>query len=323
MSRPDPYILAGVFATGAVTLVLEIVGTRVISPFYGSSIYCWSALITVTLVALAAGYKLGGRIADRQASLTLFARLLCWAAAAVFVIPLLRSPVLRLTTGLGIQLGALASAAILIAPALVLLSMLGPLAIRLITPKLDMVGRKAGDVYAVSTLGSVLGAALAGFVLIPKFSISQVFYGTSALLLALGAWGCRLARVKRGIPQITAAAAVALFGFWPRHIPETNVLFNKESAYGQIKVLDIVNGNKRYLLVNGTSQSVALLPTLESDSQYLHALEYLPLLRPRAKEALVIGLGAGLLSGTLERRHGLRVDTVEIDPLIVSTARNY
>jgi spermidine synthase len=314
--------MASLFVTGATALVLEIVGTRVISPFYGSSISTWSALITVTLVALAAGYNLGGGAADRGASLTLFARLLCFAGAAVALVPVLRAAVLRATAALGVQVGALASATFLIAPALVLLSMLGPIAIRLTASDMETVGRKAGDAYAVSTLGSVLGAALSGFVLIPRLPISVIFYGTAVMLLCLGALGYYLARTKMPVPQLAAAAAVALFGFWPRPTPDTNVLFNHESAYGQIKVLD-AGGLKRYLLVNGTSQSVAQLPGLESDSQYIHALEWAPLLRPEARRALVIGLGAGLVPSSWERHHGLTVDTVEIDPEIVAVAKGY
>ena len=316
------FVMATLFVTGAVTLTLEIVGTRVISPFYGSSLACWSALITVTLVALAAGYNLGGRAADRQASLTLFSRLLCFAGAAVAVIPALRAPVLRWAAPLGVQLGALASAAVLVAPALVLLSMLGPIAIRLTALEIDTVGRRAGDVYAVSTVGSVLGAILSGFVLIPRLPISQVFYGTAVLLLALGALGLRLSQTRMPAALLAAAAGLACFGFWPRPAGQTNVLVNRESAYGQIKVVDL-GQSKRYLLVNGTSQSVARLPAMESDSQYIHALEWLPLLRPRARKALVIGVGAGLLPSTWELHHGLIVDAVEIDPDIVAVAREH
>lgn len=314
--------MTALFVTGAVTLTLEIVGTRVISPFYGSSLACWSALITVTLVALAAGYSLGGRAADRGASLTLLARLLFWAGIAVAAIPAARATVLRLAAPLGVQLGALASAAVLVAPALVLLSMLGPIAIRLTALGLDTVGRRAGNVYAVSTVGSVLGAILSGYVLIPRLPISQVFFGTAALLLLLGALGRRLAQGRAPLAPLAAAAGVALAGFWPRPEPRTNVLLHRESAYGQIKVLDL-GRSKRYLLVNGTSQSVARLPDMESDSQYVRALEWAPLLRPQARRALVIGVGAGLLPKAWELHHGLIVDAVDIDPDIVAAARRH
>ena len=319
------YLAVSLFLTGAVTLVLEIVGTRVISPFYGSSLYCWSALITVTLISLAAGYSLGGRYADRSPSLTQFARLSCYAGAACALVPLLRNPVLKTTAGLGIQLGALTSATVLIAPTLILLSTLGPLAIRLTTLGLESMGRRVGDVYTVSTLGSVTGAVLAGFVLIPHLGISHILYGISVLLLLIGAVGLSLSTKSLPLGPLVAATGLACWGFWPKVVPQTNLLVNTESAYGQIKVIDYDTDPKdvkRYLLVNGTSQSVARADG-ESDSQYMHAAEWAALLRPQAKRALVIGLGAGLLPSALERVYRLTTDAVDIDPEILRMARTY
>lgn len=321
------FLLAALFITGASTLILEIVGTRVISPYYGSSLYCWSALITVTLVSLAAGYNLGGRQADAAASLMQLSRLITAAGAAVALIPLCRLPVLRWTTTLGVQLGALASATALMAPALVLLSALGPLAVRLTVSELSNVGKSAGDVYAVSTLGSVLGAILAGFILIPRVPITEILCALAVILLLLGALGHYLSTLRIPWRQPAAAAAVALIGFWPRSAPSTNVLLNEESAYGQIKIMDF--GGKRYLLVNGTSQSIATLPAsggaqrMESDSPYIHSLEAAALLRPAARRALAIGLGAGLLPGAFESVYGIVADAVDIDPAIISAARRY
>lgn len=315
------YLLTAIFATGAVTLALEIVGTRVISPYYGSSLYCWSALITVTLIALAAGYNLGGRQADRNPSLALFARLTALAGAAVAIVPLARNPVLKMTSPLGVQLGALSSATLLIAPALVLLSALGPLAIRLTTPALQEVGKSAGDIYALSTLGSVAGAVLSGFVLIPHLALSRILYGISCLLLLLAALGSYLSRLRVPLGQLAAAAAVALFGFWPRPEPPTNLRLKRDSAYGEIKVLDF--GGRRYLLVNGTTQSLASLETLESESQYAKAMEWAALLRPGTRKALVIGIGAGLLPGAIEKNYGIETDAVEIDPEIAAVAKSY
>lgn len=315
------YALAAVFITGAAVLLLEIVGTRLISPYYGSSIYCWSALITVTLVALAGGYNLGGRWADLP-SLTLFSRLICLSGACVAVIPVLREPVLRATTPCGIQLGALASATVLVAPTLVLLAALGPLAIRLSTQAVAGVGRSAGDVYAVSTLGSVAGALLAGFVLVPRLPISQILYGLAVALLVLGAIGYHLSREKIPLAAALAAAAAAAFvGFWPRPQVFTNIVYSHESPYGQIKVMDF--GDHRYLLINGTTQSMLSLKTLRTDSEYSQAMESAALMRPQSRRAAVIGIGAGLLTSDLERSEGLTVDSVDIDPDIIAVARRY
>lgn len=323
--RPDAdreraFVLASLFLTGGAALVLEIAGARLISPFYGSSIYTWSSLITVTLAALAAGYNLGGRLADRGASLLLFSRLLSAAAATVALVPWLRAPALKAMSPLGVQLGALASATALVAPALVLLGALGPLAIRLNTSSLSAVGRSAGDVYALSTLGSVFGALLTGFVLVPHLGLAKIFYGIACLLLLLSALGHWLSTRRLPLGRAAAAAGLALYGFWPRVAPQTNILHHRESAYGQIKVLEF--NNRRYLLVNGTTQSMAMADTLESDSQYAQSMEWAVLARPEARRALVVGLGAGLLPRALERGR-LTVDSVEIDPEMAAVAARF
>ncbi|MDE2038778.1 MAG: fused MFS/spermidine synthase [Elusimicrobia bacterium] len=318
--RQRRFLLACLFCTGACALILEILGTRLISPYYGSSLYCWSALITVTLAALAWGYQWGGALADRTPVLTLAARLLAGAALTVAAVPALRMPALQGTAPLGVELGALVSAAILVAPSLILLSALGPLSVRLLSEELACVGRSAGQTYAVSTLGSVLGAALAGFVLVPHLSLSHILYGLSILLLLLSAWAHQVCQRRLPLAQPAAAAALALFGFWPRAPEQTNLRLIRESAYGQIKVLDF--DGKRYLLINGTSQSTAWLPSLRSDAQYQKTMELAVAARPRARSALVIGLGAGLLSRDLSRM-GLAVDSVELDPAVVDVARRW
>ncbi len=315
------YVLGSLFLAGASTLVLEIVGTRVISPYYGASLYCWSALITVTLIALACGYGAGGRWADKSPYLTLFARLLCLAGLSVALIPGLRMLVLQKTTPLGIQAGALASALLLIAPALFLLSALGPLAIKLRTEMMASIGKSAGDTYAVSTLGSVVGAALAGFVLIPMMPISQLLLGLACLLFLMGSIGYYLSRERAALTRLAAAgaAAAALLAFWPS--AGTRMMITKESAYGQIKIYDA--NSHRYLLVDGTAQSMAEIGTWEDRSQYAQGMEWAALNAGGAKRALVVGLGAGLLSGALERHYNLTTDTVEVDPEIVAAARKY
>lgn len=316
------YLLISIFISGAATLVLELVGTRVISPYYGSSLYCWSALITATLVSLAAGYALGGYWADRRPALSLFAALACAGGAAAAIVPMARIPLLTVTTPLGIKLGALASALLLIAPALVLLSALGPIAVKLTTKGVATVGKSAGNIYAVSTLGSVMGAGLTGFILIPQFKISHILYGVAVSMLLLGACGYLLASAKKACAGPAGLAIlIAVLGLQPQQEEATNVLLNKESPYGQIKVMDF--GGRRYLLVNGTAQSMAWADSLESDSQYAQGMEWAALLRPQAKNALVIGVGAGLLPGALEKFYGLTADSVDVDPGMVDAAKTY
>ncbi|UPT72942.1 MAG: fused MFS/spermidine synthase [Elusimicrobiota bacterium] len=312
-----PYLLGSLFCSGACCLVLELAGARLISPFYGSSIYTWSAMITVTMIALAVGYAWGGRLADRYPHLTLFARMLTAAGLTIAAVPWLRVPVLKASLPLGVAAGGFASAAALLGPGLVLLGALGPIAVRLTATGAADAGRKSGDAWAVSTAGSVLGAALAGFVLIPHLPLSKILLASALVLLLLGALGSWLS--TRSLPAAQLAACAACVGLLLRPAPPSRYLLEaRESAYGRVAVLDAPD--KRYLLVAGTSQSVMEKEGGESESQYVRAFEWTRALRPDAKRALLIGLGAGLLPKALERR-GLTVDVFEIDSVIVDAAK--
>src|SRR5689334_7337510 len=106
--------------SGASVLVIEILGTRVLGPFYGVSLFLWSALIAVTLAALAAGYWLGGRWADQSPTPGRLALVLGLAGIWVLGVPWLRGPVVHAAMVLGLRAAVLVSAALLFFPPLLL-----------------------------------------------------------------------------------------------------------------------------------------------------------------------------------------------------------
>ena len=177
------YVIVSI--TGAAVMMIELMGTRIIGPFYGVSLFVWSSLISVTLLALAIGYYVGGLLADKQGFVRL-SHVIFLAAILTGVIPLMSSGVLSATNSLGLRAGAFASAFILFSPCLVLLGMAGPFVIKMATSRLEGVGVVVGSVYAVSTLGSVFGTLLLGFYLLPLAGIRLILLSISLVLLLLG-----------------------------------------------------------------------------------------------------------------------------------------
>ncbi len=183
-SSPDRghLVLYGtVTITGAAVMILELLGTRIIGPFYGVSLYVWSSLIAVTLIALALGYFLGGMLADRYPAVRLTHVILVSAITTV-IIPFLSGPVLRATDSFGLRAGAFASALLLFTLPLTALAMVGPYVIKRATRDLSGVGTVAGSVYAISTVGSVAGTLLLGFFLLPMFGTRAIIFSLSLLL---------------------------------------------------------------------------------------------------------------------------------------------
>jgi spermidine synthase len=317
----EAFVLAASFLLGGITLVVEILGTRILCPYYGASIYVWSSLIGVTLGSLTIGYLVGGSAADRWPPLRAFAYEIIGGALALLLVPWIRKLVLSATTPLGLRAGSLVSAMILFAPPLILLSMTGPSAIRLVTTSFAVLGRGVGKVYGVSTLGSTLGAILTGFVLIPSFAVPTLLVGAAAILLCLGAWGLVLARQSAAAAAAVIAAVLAV-ATGVRSVeltPEVIQLTN--SFHGELKVIEVED--VRVLMIDGITNGFVDRNTFESHAPYLESFAYLPLARPEAKRALCIGLGAGSLPRTLQLQHHIATDTVEIDPEIVTIARKY
>ena len=317
----DRYVLLASFVVGASILVIEILGTRVVSPYYGASIYVWSSLIAVTLGSLAIGYGIGGYAADRWPHVATLALEMVGGALGVLLFTSIRGNVLVWTTPLGLKAGSLVSAIVLFAPTLVMLSMTGPLAIRLVTAELAGLGRGVGWVYGVSTVGSMLGAVMTGFVLIPNFSVRTLLVGVAIVLLALGALGFLLARrpvMTTAVGALTLLAAIHSAAATSR---PSNILFSAQSFYGELKVVDL--GQLRMLLINGIANGFVDRTSFESLAPYIAYSGYLPGARSRATRALFIGLGSGSAPRALRSRYGIASTVVEIDPAVVDVARRY
>ena len=180
---------AVVFLANAALLVLQLVASRLLAPFIGSDLYTWTAVIGVFLAGIALGNAYGGKLADRYPSpRTLAALLVAGAAAAMWVAVF---PILLNATGaytavpLGPRIPLLAG--VLCLPAGFVLSLLTPLAIKLGLADVSKTGRVTGLVFALSTLGCLLGNYATGFYLVPAFTINTLVYAAAGALLALAA----------------------------------------------------------------------------------------------------------------------------------------
>lgn len=312
------------FASGACVLILELVGTRLLSPVFGSTLYVWSALISVTLAALAAGAWVGGGLADGPAAARWPARLCAAAGLWLLAVPFFRRAVLLGAAGLGVKAGSLCAAFVLVGPPLVLLGALGPLCVRAAALSLERLGRAAGAVSSLSTAGSVLGALAAGFWLLPSLSAPVVVCSVAGALLGMAAllsWDTRRAAA--------AAVAGALAAFVvARAIPplgsETLVVRDSEdSLYGAVRVVDRLDWGRRVLYIDGVANTVAYPGSLESSSDYIHAFELAVAGRPETKRALVVGLGGGAMVARLEKGWRIPADAVEVDPTVARMAADW
>ena len=328
-SRPVPSrtsLLGLALLEGALVIFIEIAGARQLAPFYGSTHVVWTAQITATLLCLAAGYSLGGRVSRPSA----VGPALLGAGAWLTVSGVARARLLELTSSLGVEVGAFAAALLLYGPALMLLGSVGPNLIVGLTERRRDAGRAAGHVLFVSTFGGILGGWLTTLVLIPQASLSTSMLGAAVILAVAGmsTWA-RHGELPRWA-WIAASGVSALIALTPRGerlLQHGNVkgelLTSQHGATGLLQVLDVPSIDGRFLLVDGTVQGAQRRSTgasLVEFSDYL--LEAGLAFRPHAKSALLLGLGAGVLARNSALR-GLRTTAVEIDPQVVAVAKRH
>ncbi|MEJ7701701.1 MAG: fused MFS/spermidine synthase [Pyrinomonadaceae bacterium] len=176
-----------VFVCGALVMIYEIIGSRLLSPYIGASTYVWTSLIGVILAALSLGYWLGGKIADRRPEIKILAAVIFFAGGLVSLTIFSKDLILSFIAGSALQLEvkSLIAALLLFAPASVLLGFVTPYAVKLKMSSLADAGKTVGRLYALSTVGSILGTFLAGFFLIPFVGSTRTLYLIAACLISL------------------------------------------------------------------------------------------------------------------------------------------
>ncbi len=318
-----------VFISGGVLLVLEIVASRVLAPFFGNSVYVWGSLIGVFLAGLSLGYFVGGRAADRWPSPAVFSGLVFLAGVLTFPIPFVSRPVMEalVLEDIGPRAGPLAASTILFFLPTVVMGMVSPFAVRLRTHTVTTVGNVAGMLYALSTLGSITGALLAAFVLINSFGVRSIIHGLGVIMMALAALGLLAARRPAAAAAAVIVTVLAAGGStMAAGGPAAHVVFEQDTVYHKISVSD--EGRARYLRLDNYWQSAIDLEdpdrTVFSYSDYMHLpILIVPIRKLHPLDVAMIGLGGGTVPRRYVQEYTAQVDVAEIDPAVVQTARQW
>lgn len=331
MNKLKTYFLyLTVFITGGVILIIEILGTRILAPFYGSTIFVWSSLISVTLGALALGYLLGGLLADKKPEIKIFYGIIFLAGIFTAIVMKIDQPLLVFSDRFGLRFGPLVAAKMLFAAPLFLLGMVTPFAIRLRAQFIEKVGMTSGSIFAFATVGSLAGALLAGFFLVPVFSLSAIFAVSGALLIVVALLGVFLfTKAQRPRREFFLTLLVAvLFGtglfYFPKFLYDKDssdfkIVHQEQSFYADLKVIQ--GKGSRCLLMDGSPQTCIVLGQGISPARYIAELNRLSEFWPKNSRVLLLGLGAGAIVKSLNKEFS--IDIVELDQRIAELAQEY
>ncbi|HMF49835.1 MAG TPA: fused MFS/spermidine synthase [Candidatus Saccharimonadales bacterium] len=316
-----------VFVSGAVLMALEIVGSRVLAPYFGSSIFVWGSLISVVMAALSIGYYWGGWMSAREPSYGKLLTLLVVPGILIFFLPFIYPSVNEWIAShdFGTRLNPLiACSALFLLPG-VFLGTISPYVIRLAATKLHTVGSTAGTLYAISPCGSIFGTLLTAFYLIPVLGVSNIIHALGITLVCLSLVVVPLLRLQRiSLGRAVAAVSVLLgsVNMWAP-IAWAKTILQKDTFYHRIRIEE--DDEARYMYFDRTLQSAMTL----KDPAALRLLysRYTSIgftFRPDAKKMLIIGLGGGSIPKKLNKEFpNMEIDAVEIDPEVVKMAKDH
>jgi spermidine synthase len=350
-------ITVAVFTSGAALLCAELAASRLLAPFFGNSLFVWGALIGVFLGGLAIGYWAGGALADRIPAPELLAVVIALGAAGLLAAPFLDDHVLEWVVDWdpGPRANPVIASILLFGLPSILLAGVTPIAVRLRVRELETIGRTAGGLFSVSTVGSIVGTFLTAFWLIPELGTHQVLGVAAAALFAVAAAVAAVQRRAVGAVVTAAACAgaiVAAFALAPgtggrlsaaearnwspvyrmRQSPAarpandytgSKILYRKDTEYHQLAVVQ--DGDTRVLRFGSSFQSAMnVTRPFATEFSYTDLFSLATLYRPSMDSMLFLGLGGGSAPKRMWRDFPeLQIDVVELDPVVVDVARRY
>ena len=327
----DKYILeVVVFVCGAVVMVFELVGSRVLGPYFGTSIVVWTGLIGIILGSLSLGYYWGGRIADRKPSIRSLAAIIFMAAILIAISTLSKDFILSflLNFSTDIRISSFLASVCLFLPASFFLGMVSPYAAKLKLSSLKTSGATVGNLYALSTAWSIFGTFLSGFFLIPHYGTNKLLIILSATLIVVAV----VLTVKKSYKPMLASVVVLVIGWLAvsklDFSNEKKEFVDIDTEYNRVWIYDRKDAETGKLVkimgINNENHSSMFLQSDELVSEYSKYFHLAQHFNPLFKKTLIIG-GAGYSypKNFLSTYSKATIDVVEIDPKVTQLAKAY
>lgn len=323
------FFLFTLFYYGCATLVVEIIAARILSPYFGNTIYSYSGIITIVLLGLSIGYFISGTLSDKYASFKWYFGTFFLSAVSVFLIHLLSTYILPL---IGYKLSftygpVIISSLLFFLPALIF-GMLSPMSLVLVKKNYIKHGlaKPASIVFFLSTIGSITGSLLTGFILVPFFGIDSILSLLSISLFIIAIIGY--------LPLIDNKARILiillflLFLVCNSYIktPHSYHLFKADGLYELITIYDDVFQGRpvRVLKQDRSTSGVIYSDTGEIVPNSLKYYHLYKVSKKDIKRVLVIGGGAYLIPRDFTKNNPeLIIDVVEIEPALFELSKKY
>lgn len=310
-----------VFLSGAVVMMLELTGSRILAPFVGTSTFIWTSLIGVILASLSLGYYHGGIRADADPTEQRLSKILLLAGVSIGIVALINQTILSMVTGMfaSVRWSAALSACILFGVPAYLLGMVSPQAVRIRMKDVSTSGATIGRLYALSSLGSIVGTFLVGFYLMAWIGSRNILFLLSILTLALGILNFRNRDALLALVLFIIAPFAQSFG-------KNQLLKIEDTEYCSVQIIESpypdLKGKMCRIMKVGNEYSSGMY--LDSDSlAFLYSRFYKLMYHyhPKPQKTLLIGGGAySVPKYFVQTNPALSMDVLEIDPALTRIA---
>jgi spermidine synthase len=326
------YLLAIAFLTGLCVVGVEISSSRLLGPYFGTSIYVWTNIIGVVLAALAVGYYFGGKLSEKYPDLRILLGFVFSAGLLFLIAPqlakFLAGAINPESFGIGswltgIFLSSFLVSLLLFGLPLVLLGMVSPFLIKIYAQDQNRVGEISGKIFFWSTLGSIVGTFLPTLWMIPAFGTKRTIAAFGMILVLTGISGLPL---RKFLVFLAIPVGLALLAFRSSTISaDANLIYETESAYQYIKVLEDSKQNRYLVFDEGLGiESFYSKEGILTGSFYDYFNLLPALINKPGQKVLIIGLAGGTMARQLRHFFGdLEIDGVEIDQKVVEVAKDY
>lgn len=319
-----------VFISGASVMILELVGARVLAPYLGTSIIVWTSLLGVVMASLSAGYYLGGKAADIKADYKVLAYIIFLAGISVGAVAVFKPVVLVLVQSAvtDIRWGSLLSAFILFTPANIFLGAVSPYAVKLYFSGPKHIGAAVGNLYAVSTVGSIVGTYLTGFLFISYFGNTNLIFSLAALLVFLSLF-VYPAKMKIRCFMVLFFSAMPLLNSNLHSSFVSSGFLDIDTQYNRVWIVDSTDpltGRPVRSLSTGARfiQSAMYLDGDDLAVEYTKFFNIADYFKSNIKKALMIGGGAYSYPKNFLLEHkNAEVDVAEIDSGLTKLAKQF
>ncbi|MEI7426076.1 MAG: fused MFS/spermidine synthase [Candidatus Moraniibacteriota bacterium] len=311
-------------------MIFELVGSRVLGPYFGTSIFVWTSLIGIILGSLSFGYYFGGKISDKKPNLNSLSIIIFLAAISIGLTIFIKDFLLTYLQMhfTDIRINSVLASLILFSPASVLLGMVSPYAVKLKIENLNTSGSIVGNLYAISTAGSIIGTFLSGFYLIPQFGTNKLLLilSMTLILISLILSAKKYTKIKLSIFIIFIIGWYVVIRL--NHISQANGFIDIDTIYNRIWIYNHNDSKTNKLVkimgVNNENQSSMFLDNDELVNEYTKYYHLAKHFNPNFKKTLMFG-GAGYSypKDFLLKYPKATIDVIEIDPKVTELARTY